>query len=162
PGPVPGDDGKHLLAQRDDEPRQGGDRAVSAGRIAGGRRHCGLDGRGCRGVLLPGPGMGLGRWNRTGSGCGKSCSSKKGKQGEDAERFAPQSMVTREQLVSLLYRYAQTQNMDVSEKADLGDYADAEQVSAYAREAMAWAIGNGIVEGVDAATLAPKGTATRA
>ena len=71
-------------------------------------------------------------------------------------------MVTREQLVSLLYRYAQTQNMDVSEKADLGDYADAEQVSAYAREAMAWAIGNGIVEGVDAATLAPKGTATRA
>lgn len=83
-------------------------------------------------------------------------------QGVDAERFAPQSMVTREQLVSLLYRYAQTQNMDVSEKADLGDYADAEQVSAYAREAMAWAIGNGIVEGVDAATLAPKGTATRA
>ena len=83
-------------------------------------------------------------------------------QGVDAERFAPQSMVTREQLVSLLYRYAQTQNMDVSEKVDLGDYADAEQVSAYAREAMAWAIGNGIVEGVDAATLAPKGTATRA
>ena len=35
-------------------------------------------------------------------------------------------------------------------------------MSAYAREAMAWAIGNGIVEGVDAATLAPKGTATRA
>ena len=76
--------------------------------------------------------------------------------------FAPRTAVSREQLVTFLYRYAQLQGKDVSQKADLTRYTDAEKVSAFAVEAMAWAVGNGLVEGVDAATLAPKNTATRA
>ena len=75
--------------------------------------------------------------------------------------FAPGDDITREQLVTVLYRYAESKGYDVSASADLSGYPDAGQVQDYAQPAMAWAVAEGIVEGVDG-TLNPTGDATRA
>ena len=76
--------------------------------------------------------------------------------------FDPYAAVTRQQMVTFLYRYAQYTGADVSEKADLSGYTDADSVSGYAREAMAWAVGNEIIVGVSQTQLDPRATATRA
>jgi hypothetical protein len=78
--------------------------------------------------------------------------------------------ITREQFATLLYRYAQwssavgggVPDAPPSSNADLSGFADADGVSEYAREAMAWAVASGLVTGRTATTLAPKGPATRA
>ena len=75
--------------------------------------------------------------------------------------FAPGEDITREQLVTVLYRYVESKGYDVSASADLSGYPDAGQVQDYAQPAMAWAVAEGIVEGVDG-TLNPTGDATRA
>ena len=75
--------------------------------------------------------------------------------------FAPGDDITREQLVTVLYRYAESKGYDVSASADLSGYPDAGQVQDYAQPAMAWAVAEGIVEGVDG-NLNPTGDATRA
>ena len=75
--------------------------------------------------------------------------------------FAPGEDITREQLVTVLYRYAESKGYDVSASADLSGYPDAGQVQDYAQPAMAWAVAEGIVEGVDG-TLNPAGNASRA
>ena len=75
--------------------------------------------------------------------------------------FAPGEDITREQLVTVLYRYAESKGYDVSASADLTGYPDAGQVQDYAQPAMAWAVAEGIVEGVDG-NLNPAGNATRA
>ena len=82
--------------------------------------------------------------------------------GVEPELFGPEQLITREQMAAILYRYAQHKGMDVSRKADLSAYADAGQVSAYAGDAMAWAVGTGLIAGVDSRTLQPGGSATRA
>ena len=76
--------------------------------------------------------------------------------------FAPDNAITREQMAAILYRYAQFKGYDVSASADLGAYADAAQVSAYATAAMQWANASGLITGVTDTTLEPKGSATRA
>ena len=83
-------------------------------------------------------------------------------QGVSETAFAPTSPVTREQLVTFLYRYAEFAGMDVSGKADLTVFADSDKVSSYAEEAMAWAVDAGIIDGVGNNTLAPRNNATRA
>ena len=75
--------------------------------------------------------------------------------------FAPGDDLTRQQLVTILYRYAEAKGYDVSASADLSGYPDAGQVQDYAQPAMAWAVAEGIVEGVDG-TLNPAGNASRA
>ena len=75
--------------------------------------------------------------------------------------FAPGEDITREQLVTVLYRYAESKGYDVSASADLSGYPDADQVQDYAQPAMAWAVAEGIVEGMDG-TLNPAGNASRA
>ena len=75
--------------------------------------------------------------------------------------FAPGDDITREQLVTVLYRYAESKGYDVSASADLSGYPDADQVQDYAQPAMAWAVAEGIVEGMDG-NLAPAGNASRA
>ena len=82
--------------------------------------------------------------------------------GIDNSRFAPNANVTREQMVTFLYRYAKASGADVSKQADLSQYRDVKQVSEYAEEAMAWAVGSGILQGMEQNLLAPRGTATRA
>ena len=75
--------------------------------------------------------------------------------------FAPMNTLTREQLVTMLYRYAEAEGYDVSAAADLSGYPDAGKVQPYAQEAMSWAVAEGIVEGMDG-NLNPAGSATRA
>ena len=75
--------------------------------------------------------------------------------------FAPMNTLTREQLVTMLYRYAEAEGYDVSAAADLSGYPDADKVQTYAQEAMSWAVAEGIVEGMDG-NLNPAGSATRA
>lgn len=58
----------------------------------------------------------------------------------------------------MLWRYAGEKNGSAS----LVRYTDADKISSYAVEAMRWAIGNGIIEGMTSTTLEPQGTATRA
>ena len=75
--------------------------------------------------------------------------------------FAPMNTLTREQLVTMLYRYAEAEGYDVSAAADLSGYPDADKVQTYAQEAMSWAVAEGIVAGMDG-NLNPAGSATRA
>jgi hypothetical protein len=79
--------------------------------------------------------------------------------------FAPNTEITREQLAVMLYRYAQAQGLDISVSGSTSSFMDAGDVSAWAGEALAWAVGAGIITGRSNAAsteLAPKGTATRA
>ena len=77
--------------------------------------------------------------------------------------FRPNDNVTREQLCTMLYRYAKNYlGMDVSITADLSGFADHSKISPYAAEAVAWAVGNGIMTGTTPSTLSPNGTASRA
>lgn len=76
--------------------------------------------------------------------------------------FGPMNAVTREEAASILYRYAGKSNMDVTAADDLSAFADHTSVQRYARTAMQWAVGSGLISGMSATELAPQGTATRA
>ena len=76
--------------------------------------------------------------------------------------FAPGDDLTRQQLVTILYRYAEAKGYDVSASADLSGYPDADQVQAYAQPAMAWAVAENIIQGMEDGTLKPAGNASRA
>lgn len=83
-------------------------------------------------------------------------------KGTSATTFAPNDSITREQMAAILYRYAQYKGYDVTKKADLSGYSDNGQVSAYAKDALAWANAAKLINGVTDTTLAPQGNATRA
>lgn len=83
-------------------------------------------------------------------------------KGTSATTFAPNDSITREQMAAILYRYAQYKGYDVTKKADLSGYSDNGQVSAYAKDALAWANTAKLINGVTNTTLAPQGNATRA
>ncbi len=76
--------------------------------------------------------------------------------------FKPDLDLTREQLVTMIYRFAKSAGQDVSARADITKYSDGKQVSSYAFEAMQWAVAKGVISGTSATTLAPQGSATRA
>lgn len=80
-------------------------------------------------------------------------------KGTSETTFEPMASVTREQMVTMLWRYA---DQPVSDASTLSGYADAAAVSSYSVNAMAWAISNGIVKGVTQTTLEPRGSAIRA
>lgn len=81
--------------------------------------------------------------------------------------FAPNAILTREQLVTMLYRYAELTSEAEADEAepeslpDLDGYTDAARVSGWAQDAMRWAVGNGIINGVSPVTLVPAGSADR-
>lgn len=83
-------------------------------------------------------------------------------KGTSATTFAPNDSITREQMAAILYRYAQYKGYDVTKNADLSGYSDNGQVSAYAKDALAWANAAKLINGVTNTTLAPQGNATRA
>lgn len=83
-------------------------------------------------------------------------------KGTSATTFAPNDSITREQMAAILYRYTQYKGYDVTKKADLSGYSDNGQVSAYAKDALAWANAAKLINGVTNTTLAPQGNATRA
>ena len=76
--------------------------------------------------------------------------------------FGTNDNVTREQLVVLLYRYAQYKGYGTSASGSLAAFVDSASVSDWATQAMSWAVANGIINGKDGARLDPQGTATRA
>ena len=75
--------------------------------------------------------------------------------------FAPDNTLTREQAVTMLYRYAQLQGLDVTGTGDLSAYTDGSSVSAFAQDAVSWAVSNGLLKG-NAGALNPQGSASRA
>ena len=74
--------------------------------------------------------------------------------------FAPEKAMSREEMAVVLYRYAQYKGWDVSAQGDLSRYADSESVSAWSAEAMTWAVGAKVMDGMDG-RLAPQGDALR-
>jgi hypothetical protein len=82
--------------------------------------------------------------------------------GFDDGTFAPEAEMTREQMVTMLYRYAKYKGYDVSATVDLSAYTDADAIHDYAKNAFAWAVAEGIIEGMTKTTLEPAGNATRA
>lgn len=82
--------------------------------------------------------------------------------GTSADTFNPNNNVTREQMATFLYRFAEYESLDPIEvTGDLSAFPDADEVAEFATEAMTWAVGQKIIAGVDG-NLAPDGTATRA
>ena len=79
-------------------------------------------------------------------------------EGVSATEFAPDAEITREQLAAILHRFAG----EPATAANLATFTDAASVSAYAVDAMAWCVEQGIITGVTDDTLAPQSTATRA
>ena len=76
--------------------------------------------------------------------------------------FAPGDRITREQIATILYRYAAYLGLDVSAKGSVNRYGDGAKVSDWAADAMAWAVEVGLFRGDERGNLNPQGDATRA
>ena len=84
-------------------------------------------------------------------------------QGVGGGRFAPNAPVTREQMATLLHRFAAYQGQDMAVPPGFRlDFPDANQVSPWAESAMRWVAYNELVQGMSQGALLPHGTATRA
>ncbi|WP_162609516.1 S-layer homology domain-containing protein [Flavonifractor sp. An82] len=77
-------------------------------------------------------------------------------------RFGPNDSITREQLATILYRYAKYKGYDVSASDDLSAFLDADQTGDWAVDAVKWAVGSGLLNGKDGSRLDPQGVASRA
>ena len=82
--------------------------------------------------------------------------------GYEDNTFRPNDAITREQMAAILYNYADYKGYDVSARADLSDYADAESISSWAEDVLAWANAEGLINGMTATTIDPQGATTRA
>ena len=82
--------------------------------------------------------------------------------GYSEEIFSPDKPITREELASILYRYATYNAWDTASEASLDEFTDAHTASAYAEKALQWAYAQGILSGMDDRLLTPQGEATRA
>ena len=82
--------------------------------------------------------------------------------GVSSTHFGAGNAVTREQLATFLYRYAQDQGYDTSARADLPGYSVAGAARSYATAALARADATGLITGTTGTTLSPQGSATRA
>lgn len=82
--------------------------------------------------------------------------------GVSATKFAPVQNITRQEMASLLYRYANKRGLNTKGKNNLSSFSDSNQISSWALEAMQWANNAGIINGKGSNNLDPLGTATRA
>ncbi len=83
--------------------------------------------------------------------------------GYDNSAYGVGDLITREQFATILYRYAQFKGYDTTQGGmAVREFSDYENISDYARPAMAWAVNAGIMGGMDDGTLMPQGKATRA
>ena len=82
-------------------------------------------------------------------------------EGYSASSFGPNDAITREQLATVLYRYAKYLGYTTT-GSSLSGYYDASRVSSWAKDAMGWAVKNGVVTGLSSTWLNPNGTASRA
>ncbi|MCI8525414.1 MAG: DUF4430 domain-containing protein [Oscillospiraceae bacterium] len=76
--------------------------------------------------------------------------------------FDPNGNVTREQLAAMLCRYAGTLGLDTAANGDLTRFSDSSNTSDWAKDAMRWAVGSGLISGKAGGVIDPDGTATRA
>lgn len=76
--------------------------------------------------------------------------------------FRPNEFMTREEMVAVIYRYAQYNGYDVSASAMMQCYHDSVTIQAYAQDAMSWAVSVGLIKGFPDGTIRPKGISTRA
>lgn len=82
--------------------------------------------------------------------------------GTTTTTFSPNDTLTREQMVTFLFRYAKYYGEDTSARANLNKFSDSGSVSKFAQDAVKWAIAKGILTGVTSTTLRPGSIATRA
>lgn len=83
--------------------------------------------------------------------------------GTSETTFSPNNPLTREQMATFLYRFADFETEEPIEiTGDLSSYTDADLVADYAVDAMTWAVGEGVISGIGNNTLAPDNTASRA
>ncbi len=82
--------------------------------------------------------------------------------GYGKDKFGPDDPITREQLAAIFYRYADYKGYDLTVKGNLDKFKDSDKITDYAKTAMGWAVGSGLVKGKSGNLLDPQGTATRA
>lgn len=83
--------------------------------------------------------------------------------GTSEKTFSPNEPVTREQLVLMFMKYAEkVDRWNISIKADIEAYRDADKISKWAKSALGWAVSTGVIAGNGNGTLNPKGNTTRA
>jgi len=82
--------------------------------------------------------------------------------GTGDNEFSPNQSINREQLAVSLYQYAIDQEINVTVTDTLSGYLDSDSVSSDARDAMAWAVQEGLISGTSDSTLSPLATVTRA
>ena len=84
----------------------------------------------------------------------------------DSGYFGTNDPITREQMVTMMYRYADYMKYESEEPTDISKFTDADKVTEFAEKAMKWAVGNGIIEGKENADgsyrLDPQGGTSRA
>ena len=76
--------------------------------------------------------------------------------------FRPEQMATRQELATFLYRFARVSGSDMTVSGDLSTFGDHASVAGWARNAMAWCVGNGLLQGDTRHNLTPTSDATRA
>lgn len=82
--------------------------------------------------------------------------------GYGKDKFGPDDPITREQLAAIFYRYADYKGYDLAVKGNLDKFKDADKITDYAKTAMQWAVGSGLMKGKSGNLLDPQGMATRA
>lgn len=83
-------------------------------------------------------------------------------KGTDAGLFEPTRSITREEMVVILYNYAEYKGYDVKQRADLKQFADQKQIGSWAAASMQWAVAEELLHGRTETEIAPKGETTRA
>ena len=81
--------------------------------------------------------------------------------GVSKDRFAPNDPITREQMATILYRYADFKGFDIESNGNTA-YSDSDSISGYARNAVSWAAANLLMKGNDDGSFLPNANATRA
>ncbi|MBR4720577.1 MAG: S-layer homology domain-containing protein [Clostridia bacterium] len=84
--------------------------------------------------------------------------------GYDGKNYGPDDPITREQMVTILWRYAKFKDYDVSVSKDtnISDFNDSENISDWAADATLWTVGDGIIRGFEDVTIRPQNSASRA
>ena len=83
-------------------------------------------------------------------------------EGDGDGTFRPTDSVTRQEFAQVLYNYAQYKGYDLTVQGDLSQFPDSGKIAGWAKTAMSWANGNGLINGHDNGLIDPTGTATRA
>ena len=82
--------------------------------------------------------------------------------GRSSAAFDPDTSIARQEMALMLYRYAKYKELDVGAGGSLSAFKDAGMVADWALDAVSWAVGSKVINGVSSDTLSPTGTATRA